>query len=121
MVRRGILVIFFTSLLPITSCNGFATNKDIKPYGLNLRCKIKPERRDDFISVIKDRQRETLELEPASLQYVVGEDVNDCNTFYIHQQYLGEEGFVDHVNLKVGRSGMSLRKQIHLQRVVNLQ
>ena len=95
---RGILLVFFTSLLfaIITFCNGFATNKDIKPYGLNLRCKIKPERRDDFISVIKDTQRETLELEPASLQYVLGEDTDDENTFYIHQQYLGEEGLAAH-------------------------
>ena len=38
----------------------------------------------------------TLELEPASLQYVVGEDINAPNTFYIHEQFIAMEGFNAH-------------------------
>ena len=67
-----------------------------KPYAVNLRFSVKPDRRDDFLSLIKDNQRKTLELEPASLQYVVGEDIHTPNTFYIHEQFIGSEGFDAH-------------------------
>jgi quinol monooxygenase YgiN len=57
---------------------------------------VKPERRDEFISLVKDNQRKTLELEPASLQYVVGEDTKTPNTFYMHEQFIGAEGLDAH-------------------------
>ncbi|GFH53253.1 hypothetical protein CTEN210_09729 [Chaetoceros tenuissimus] len=67
-----------------------------KPYAVNLKFSVKPSRREDFLSLIKDNQRKTLELEPASLQYTVGEDLSKPNTFYIHEQFIGEEGFDAH-------------------------
>ncbi|GFH53254.1 hypothetical protein CTEN210_09730 [Chaetoceros tenuissimus] len=67
-----------------------------KPYAVNLKFSVKPSRREDFLSLIKDNQRKTLELEPASLQYTVGEDLSKPNTFYIHEQFIGAEGFDAH-------------------------
>lgn len=67
-----------------------------KPYMVNLKFSIKPSRRKDFLSLIKDNQRKTLELEPAALQYTVGEDIASPNTFYIHEQFIGSEGFDAH-------------------------
>ena len=79
--------------------NGFAVSMSsatTKPYAVNLKFTIKPERRDDFISLVKGCQKKTLDLEPASLQYVVGEDVEAPNTFYMHEQFIGAEGFDAH-------------------------
>jgi quinol monooxygenase YgiN len=67
-----------------------------KPYAVNAKFTIKPERRKDFLSLIKDNQEKTLELEPAALQYVVGEDVDSPNTFHIHEEFMDSEGFDAH-------------------------
>ena len=67
-----------------------------KPFGVNLKCSVKPERREDFLSLVRENQKKTLETEPAALQYVVGEDIDNLNTFYIHEQFIGEEGFLAH-------------------------
>ena len=67
-----------------------------QPYAVNLKVSIKPERRNDFISLIKENQQKTLTLEPAALQYVVGEDVDSPNTFYLHEEFIGAEGFDAH-------------------------
>lgn len=67
-----------------------------KPYAVNLKFGIKPERRSDFLAIVKDNQLKTLETEPASLQYLVGEDVDIPNQFFIHEQFVGEEGFLAH-------------------------
>lgn len=77
-----------------TSSQSLSSSK--KPYGVNLKFKIKQSRRKDFLTLIKDNQRKTLDLEPASLQYIVGEDVSDPNTFYIHEQFVGSDGFDAH-------------------------
>jgi quinol monooxygenase YgiN len=65
---------------------------------VNLKLTVKPERRDEFIMLIKDNQEQTLTSESAALQYVVGEDTTTPNTFYIHEEFTGEQGFLDHRN-----------------------
>merc|ERR1719512_60378 len=70
--------------------------KQTKTYAVNLKFSIKPERREDFFTLIRDNQKKTLDLEPAALQYVVGEDVDTPNTFYIHEEFIGSEGFDAH-------------------------
>lgn len=65
-------------------------------YAVNLKFTIKPERRDDFLNLIRDNQRKTLDLEPAALQYVVGEDIHSTNTFYLHEEFIGSQGFDAH-------------------------
>ena len=82
--------------------NGFSMSMSataLKPYAVNLKLSVKPERRDDFLSLVKDNQHKTTELEPENLQYVVGEDVDTPNTFYVHEQFLGQEGLDTHRNM----------------------
>ena len=67
-----------------------------RPYAVNLRFSLKPSRRQDFLSLAKENQRKSLDLEPAALQYTVGEDIDTPNTFYIHEQFIGAEGFDAH-------------------------
>jgi len=67
-----------------------------KPFALNVKFSIKPERRSEFLATIKDDQAQTMETEPAALQFVLGEDTSEENTFYLHEQYLGEDGFKAH-------------------------
>lgn len=71
-----------------------------KPYAVNLKFTVKEDRRDDFLTLIRDNQRKTLELESKALQYVVGEDVDSPNTFFLHEQFIGKEGFEEHRTMK---------------------
>ncbi len=99
------LVVLVLSL-SLVGCNGFSltmsssssstATTNAKPYAVNLKFSVKPDRRDDFLSLVKENQRKTLDTEPAALQYIVGEDVDTANTFYIHEQFVGEEGFIAH-------------------------
>lgn len=66
------------------------------PYCINLRCKVKDSRRADFLELIRENQKQTLANEQEALQYVVGEDVDIPNVFYIHEQFKSSEGFVFH-------------------------
>ena len=72
------------------------TTSTTKPFAVNLKLKVKPDRRAEFLDLVRNNQRLTLETEPLSLQYVVGEDVDEQNTFYIHEQFVSEQGFAEH-------------------------
>lgn len=72
------------------------TNNNKKPFAVNLKFTVKDDRREDFLSLIRINQRKTLDLETDSLQYVVGEDVDAKNTFYIHEQFTSSAGFAEH-------------------------
>ena len=66
------------------------------PYAVNLRVQIQPQRRTDFLNLIRQNQKLTLETESDALQYVVGEDVDTPNVFYIHEQFLSAKAFDVH-------------------------
>jgi quinol monooxygenase YgiN len=72
------------------------TTQENGVYALNLKFTLKSERREEFLSLVKDNQKKTLDLEPAALQYVVGEDVDSPNTFYLHEEFIGSAGFDAH-------------------------
>ena len=65
-------------------------------FCVNVNLYIKPERKDEFLSVIKKNQLGTLTNEPLAIQYTWGQSVDDPNTFYFHEQYHGKEGFEAH-------------------------
>jgi quinol monooxygenase YgiN len=65
------------------------------PYCVNLQCIVKQSCRDEFLSLVRNNQRLTLE-EPEALQYTVGEDIDISNVFYIHEQFRSPEGFAYH-------------------------
>lgn len=63
---------------------------------MNVRFAIKPERRKDFVAAIKADQEGTLKDEPRALQFVVGESTTEENSFFLHEEYIGEKGFEEH-------------------------
>lgn len=67
-----------------------------KPYAVNVRMDIQPERREEFVKIIKEDQKLTLSDEEGSLQFVIGEDIETPNRFYLHEQYVSEEAFQVH-------------------------
>jgi quinol monooxygenase YgiN len=65
---------------------------------LNVILRIKPEAREQFLEVILNNQRGTMDktLEPLALEYTFGEDGNEPNTFHFHEKYMGENGIEAH-------------------------
>eukprot|EP00586_Coscinodiscus_wailesii_P015775 CAMPEP_0172502420 /NCGR_PEP_ID=MMETSP1066-20121228/159839_1 /TAXON_ID=671091 /ORGANISM="Coscinodiscus wailesii, Strain CCMP2513" /LENGTH=186 /DNA_ID=CAMNT_0013277673 /DNA_START=245 /DNA_END=805 /DNA_ORIENTATION=+ len=63
---------------------------------LNVEICIKPEVREAFLEVIRNNKRGSDEDEPLCLQYSWGESCDTPNSFYFHEQYVGEEGVADH-------------------------
>jgi len=65
---------------------------------LNVILRVKPEVREQFLEVILNNQRGTMDksLEPLALEYVFGEDDNEPNTFHFHEKYIGESGIQAH-------------------------
>jgi (4S)-4-hydroxy-5-phosphonooxypentane-2,3-dione isomerase len=57
------------------------------PIALNVKVKVRPEHREEFVAVIQRDARETLRTEPGALQFVIGEDSEERNVFYFHEQY----------------------------------
>jgi quinol monooxygenase YgiN len=62
---------------------------------MNATLFIKPERRHDFLECIRRAEAETNQ-EPLAVLYLYGEDEQTPNTFHVHQEYKGREGFDAH-------------------------
>lgn len=54
---------------------------------LNVAYHLKPERRDEFLEVMKN------DLEPKAMQSVLGQEVDDSNKFYLHQEFNAPEDY----------------------------
>jgi len=63
---------------------------------LNYKCTVKPEHKDDWIASIRDDQLCTRRDETGNLQFIVGQDVDDENTFYLHEEFKNMAAFQDH-------------------------
>lgn len=86
----------FSLSMSSSSSSSSTSTSTTKPFALNVKLAVKPERRSEFLSVIKTDRSRTMETEPAAMQFVLGEDANESNIFYLHEQYAGEEGFHAH-------------------------
>mmetsp|Transcript_5650 Transcript_5650/g.8187 ORF Transcript_5650/g.8187 Transcript_5650/m.8187 type:complete len:256 (+) Transcript_5650:58-825(+) len=76
-----------------------ATSLSTTPYyvlALNAKCRVKPEQREAWIAAIQENQLCTRRDEPGNLQFVVGQDVDDENTFYLHEEFQNIAAFQDH-------------------------
>lgn len=93
----------FLLLLPalLAACAAFSAQTP-PPFCVNLKCKVKGSRRNDFMEVIKNNQIQTLKDEPDALQFIVGEDAEKANAFYIHKQFKSAEAFAFHRNTPHG-------------------
>lgn len=72
------------------------TSTTNKVYALNVKFVVKPERREEFLKVIVDDQKQTLATEPGALSFVVGEDETVPNVFYLHEEYKTKADFEHH-------------------------
>ena len=64
---------------------------------LNVTMRVRPERREEFLRSILADQAGTLANEPLALRFLVGESWTVDNMFYLHEQYVGEQGFEAHL------------------------
>jgi len=68
-------------------------------YCLNVESSIKPELRDEFVELMTNHQLKSKQ-EPLCVQFDWGVSIDDENTFYIHEEYVGneegKEGFLAH-------------------------
>jgi len=67
------------------------------PIALNVKCTVKPELQEKWLTNIQDDQLCTRRDEPGNLQFVVGQDVNDENTFHLHEEFASIAAFNDHL------------------------
>ena len=56
-------------------------------FALNAKVTLKPEFKAGFLKVIQMDQAQTLAVEPGAVHFVVGEDTEDPNVLYLHEQY----------------------------------
>ena len=65
-------------------------------FCLHVCLRVKPDRRDEFLSCIQANQRGTLTTEPLAVSYLFGEDESAPNTFHFFEAYKGRAGFDAH-------------------------
>jgi quinol monooxygenase YgiN len=78
---------FLSLLTNLHLVMSFSTSTPAGPFAINVKVALKPERRSEFLKVIKKDAAQTLSTEPGALQFVLGQDNDDANTFYFHEQY----------------------------------
>ena len=76
-----ISILVLSVLLMTPRCTSFSSTSVKPPYCINLKCTVKPSRRQEFLDLISQNQRLTLQ-EPEALQYTVGEDVDSPNILH---------------------------------------
>lgn len=94
-----LLLLVILLSLTVMQSHGFSVSMNAQqqtPYCINLKCTVEPSRRGEFLALVRDNQRLTLQDEPEALHYVVGEDTSTPNTFYIHEQFTSHDGFLAH-------------------------
>lgn len=64
---------------------------------LNVRFQLEDGQRNAFLDAIKEDQEHTLSDEANALQFVVGQDVDNPNIIYLHEQYVSQSD-LDHHN-----------------------
>jgi quinol monooxygenase YgiN len=58
-----------------------------RSFAINAAFDVKPDRRDDFLKIIKS------DIEPKAIQSVLGQDVDDANRFYLHQEFESRDDY----------------------------
>ena len=67
-----------------------------KPFALNVKVMVQPDKRDEWLQNIQDDQRCSRRDEEGCLQFSLSEDTDSPNTFYLHEQYVDEAAFHAH-------------------------
>ena len=66
-----------------------------RPFAINVKFNVIPDRRDEFLKVMRNNIHQTMSSEPNALQFVLGQDVQDVNTFYLHEEYKSRADHAD--------------------------
>merc|ERR1712085_181176 len=75
------------------------------PCAMHASFSVKEERRDEFLTLIRNNQKQSLAvkrplqegaLEEGCIRFVVGEDKDKTNTFHLHEEYSSEDAFHKH-------------------------
>lgn len=81
-----------------SSGKGKGKGKGQRPgYCVNVCFTLKEGKMDEFLKVILADQKATRASEPGNLEFVIGEDTSDPNTFHLYEKYKGEAGFQAHL------------------------
>eukprot|EP00536_Pseudo-nitzschia_multiseries_P000072 jgi/Psemu1/249157/estExt_Genewise1Plus.C_20190 len=67
-----------------------------RPFALNYKASILPEKREEWLKEIKDDQTCTRRDEEGNLQFSITEDTESPNTFILHEQFVDENAFIAH-------------------------
>jgi quinol monooxygenase YgiN len=92
IAQLGLLVLL------LDSSNSFSTKSSSPLLALNLKCTVKPNLRDNWLTAIQEDQQCTRLTEPNNLQFVIGQDIDDPNTFYLHEEFANISAFQDHLD-----------------------
>lgn len=57
------------------------------PFAINVKFNVKPDRRDEFLQVMRSNIKQTMNSEPNALQFLIGKDLDDENVYYLHEEY----------------------------------
>mmetsp|Transcript_17498 Transcript_17498/g.35933 ORF Transcript_17498/g.35933 Transcript_17498/m.35933 type:complete len:270 (-) Transcript_17498:150-959(-) len=69
-----------------------------RPFAINYKASILPEKRKAWLEQIKDDQMCTRKDEEGNLQFSITEDTESPNTFYLHEQFVDELAFAAHTH-----------------------
>lgn len=86
-----LLLFFIIATTTTTTTSAFSG-----PYCLNVRVDVKPDQRQAFLDAITNDGKQAIATEPNALQYVIGEDTETPNRFYLHEQYKTKADFEFH-------------------------
>lgn len=77
----------------VGSSNGSGDSSMV--VALNVKIAVKPEHRDRMLQHLIYEAKETRQ-EPGGLQFMVGQDVDDPNVLYLHEQYHNRSAWDNH-------------------------
>lgn len=56
-------------------------------FAINVKFDVLPAREAEFLEVMRNNVRQTMETEPRALQFALGRDVDDPRVYYLHEEY----------------------------------
>ena len=81
----GVLLLIVPETQSLTTTKPWSSPDVNSLFALNAECKVLPEIREDWLKEIKEDQLCSRRDEPDCLQFVLGQDVDDENTFYLFE------------------------------------
>jgi quinol monooxygenase YgiN len=91
-----VVTVLFLQRIFTRHASGMSMTATTGPFAVNVKCGLKPDRRDEFLRVIQADAVGTIQTEPGALQFTLGCDNSDANVFYFHEQYQAKRDFDYH-------------------------